>query len=96
MQQDVVKLAVPSLKESDESTPPILTKASSDSGDSSVAHSHSNEVTFPESPSHMLRSLLGHQSLFQEEESRSPAIVAILNQQARSTLTRIKFVMTRQ
>jgi hypothetical protein len=74
------KLGVPSLKDSyssnncsndhqDDTTysaPPLLTQASSDSGDSA-----DNELVLPESPPPMNRSLLGHKSLFQEDGSRS-------------------------
>ncbi|KAL3804841.1 hypothetical protein HJC23_006613 [Cyclotella cryptica] len=67
MFQSTAKLGVPSLKDSEDSNPPILTKASSDS----MSDSDSNELTLPESPPRMNRSLLGHKSLFQEEESRS-------------------------
>jgi len=67
MFQNTAKLGVPSLKDSEDSNPPILTKASSDS----MSDSDSNELTLPESPPRMNRSLLGHKSLFQEEESRS-------------------------
>lgn len=67
MLHDTAKLGVPSLKDSEDSNPPILTKASSDS----MSDSDSNELTLPESPPRMNRSLLGHKSLFQEEESRS-------------------------
>ncbi|KAL7505967.1 hypothetical protein ACHAXN_005529 [Cyclotella atomus] len=57
------KLGVPSLKDSD-STPPILTKASSDS-----ISEASHELTLPESPPRMNRSVYD-KSLF-EESSRS-------------------------
>lgn len=58
------KLGVPSLKDSDDSNPPILTKASSDS-----ISEASNELILPESPPRMNRSVYD-KSLF-EESSRS-------------------------
>jgi hypothetical protein len=58
------KLGVPSLKGSD-SSPPLLTKASYDS-----LSDDSNELTLPESPPRMNRSIY-NRSLFQEDSSRS-------------------------
>ena len=60
-----VKLGLPSLKDSNDSDPPILTKASSDS-----ISDYSNELILPESPPRMNRSVY-NKSLFQEDSSRS-------------------------
>ena len=60
-----VNLGLPSLKDSNDSEPPILTKASSDS-----ISDHSNELILPESPPRMNRSVYSN-SLFQEDSSRS-------------------------